>query len=232
MPLRVSMFCESDVPSIRAMMGLLQEHGELIVCCGSSLNMHNMGVFDSADMAVSVGPDAPSRETVNAPLPRRRRGVNNVSSLPSKSAAEYSTETRLASTFTSIPCTLNLRQGTPMSQLIKIISTSRVLLDAMRQSLVFALDASLLLMFTALFGNCLLIPSPLDTSQIIFELLCVVPVLMAAVMLSGMRVQRRVPEAHPMKMKLTKGNKAKMPRADMRYVIGVPRRTFRALSVL
>jgi hypothetical protein len=38
-----------------------QENGELVVCCGSSLNMHNMSVFEVADMAVSVGPDPPIR---------------------------------------------------------------------------------------------------------------------------------------------------------------------------
>lgn len=90
------------------------------MCCGSSLNMHNMGVFETADMAVSVGPDAPIRSASHL----RRRG---------EPKSEYSTETHLASTFTSIPCTLNLRQGTPLSQLIKIIATSRVLLDAMTQ---------------------------------------------------------------------------------------------------
>jgi len=121
--------------------------------------------------------------------------------------SHFSTETHLASTFTSIPCTLNLRQGTPLSQIIKIISTSRILLDAMTQSLVFALDASLLLMLTALFGNCLLLPPPLESGQIIFELIAVVPIMMAAVMFSGMQIQRRVVEADPMKMKRVKGNR-------------------------
>lgn len=45
------MFCESDTTSIRSMMGILQEYGELIVCCGSSVNMHNMAIFEAADMA-------------------------------------------------------------------------------------------------------------------------------------------------------------------------------------
>lgn len=132
------------------------------------------------------------------------------------------------------------------------------------QSLVFALDASLLLMLTALFGNCLLLPPPLESGHIIFELIAVkplpskpasvlpmtdsntalaflptlsapwpqkqvvrahalslaqvVPIMMAAVMFSGMRVQRRVPEADPMKMKLKKGNRAKISNIELRHV--------------
>ena len=45
------MFCESEPTTIRSMMEILQEHGELVVCCGSPLNMHNMPVFEAADMA-------------------------------------------------------------------------------------------------------------------------------------------------------------------------------------
>ncbi len=48
---QVSMFCESEPTTIRSMMEILQGHGELVVCCGSSLNMHNMPVFEAADMA-------------------------------------------------------------------------------------------------------------------------------------------------------------------------------------
>eukprot|EP00961_Rhodomonas_salina_P153860 2072385-Rhodomonas_salina.2 len=72
-PLRVSMFCDSTPNTITSMVGILQEHGELVLCCGSARNMHNMHLFAVADISMSVDPLPPCREEENQ-LPPSRAG--------------------------------------------------------------------------------------------------------------------------------------------------------------
>ena len=61
-PLRVSMFCDSSPETITSMVGILQENGECVVSCGSSRNVHNMQLFATADLSMSISPQPPSRQ--------------------------------------------------------------------------------------------------------------------------------------------------------------------------
>lgn len=89
-----------------------------------------------------------------------------------------------------------------MNKTINIISTSRMLLDAMRQASMFVVGASLLLMQVALLGNCMLLPPVIDSATLIFILLVIVPCYITAIVLSGCRIALRVKAADPMRLKL------------------------------
>jgi len=170
------------------MLGILQEHGELVISCGSGLNLHNMPTFAKADMSISVEPLAPSRE------PREQRS-------PCMSP-EDGGEADLALELSSIPCALTLGRDWSMTALIDIISASRMLLDSMRQAYVFVVTAALLHMVVALIGNCLFLPRVLDYTQVLITFLVIVPIFLAAIVRSGCAIASNVKAWNPMKLKL------------------------------
>jgi magnesium-transporting ATPase (P-type) len=185
-PLRVSMFCDATPSTITQMLGILQEHGELVISCGSGLNLHNMPTFAKADLSISVEPLPPSREL-----------------LQSRPSGEARGEADLAAELSSVPCALTLGRNWSMAALIDIICVSRMLLDAMRQAYVFVVTAATLHMAVALSGNCLFLPRILDHSQVLVTLLVIVPIHLVAIVRSGCAIATNVKAWNPMRLKLS-----------------------------
>ena len=50
----VSMFTDATAPTVSAMLGILQENSESVLCLGSSYMHENAHLFGAADLAVSV----------------------------------------------------------------------------------------------------------------------------------------------------------------------------------
>jgi hypothetical protein len=180
------MFCDATPSTITQMLGILQEHGELVISCGSGLNLHNMPTFAKADLSISVEPLPPSREL-----------------LQSRPSGEARGEADLAAELSSVPCALTLGRNWSMAALIDIICVSRMLLDAMRQAYVFVVTAATLHMAVALSGNCLFLPRILDHSQVLVTLLVIVPIHLVAIVRSGCAIATNVKAWNPMRLKLS-----------------------------
>eukprot|EP00960_Hanusia_phi_P054979 762829-Hanusia_phi.AAC.2 len=189
-PLRVSMFCDSSPDTMASMIEILQENGELVMCCGSTKNIHNMHLFASADVSMAVDP-----------LPATR-GRDVVSFYDSEADDRVLIDAQLAAEITSVPCALHFGRYWNILNILEIVSTSRMLLDAMRQASLFAAHVSLLLMSISLIGNCLLLPEVIHPAQVICILVVISPCLLVAIVLSGYRVARNIKAANPMRLKL------------------------------
>ena len=200
-PLRVSMFCDSSPETITSMVGILQEHGECVVACGSSRNAHNMQLFATADLAVSATPLPPVREHGEG----ARLGWGGL-------------HAELPESITSVPCALNVNRRFNMEELIEFISTSRTLLDAVRQASQYGLGISLLLMLLALLCNLLMIPQVVEPAQALCHLVLIAPCFLFAIVVSTQRISARVKSASPMRMKLLRGynNTSLSKRPEMR----------------
>jgi len=192
-PLRVSMFCDSSPETITSMVSILQENGECVVSCGSSRNVHNIGLFASADLSMSIAPQPPSRQYSHAYGDAARVLYSGL-------------HTELAEGVTSVPCALNMRRKFSMEELIGSISTARTLLEAMRQASLYGLTVSLLLMSVALISNLMMLPHVLLPLQIMSHLVLIAPCFLCAILFSGQRISARVKSADPMRLKLLRGN--------------------------
>jgi len=189
-PLRVSMFCDSSPDTMASMIEILQENGELVMCCGSTKNIHNMHLFASADVSMAVDP-----------LPATR-GRDVVSFYDSDADDRVLIDAQLASEITSVPCALHFGRYWNIMNILEIVSTSRMLLDAMRQASLFAVHVSLLLMSISLIGNCLLLPEVIHPAQVICILVTISPCLLVAIVFSGYKISRNIKAANPMRLKL------------------------------
>eukprot|EP00842_Homolaphlyctis_polyrhiza_P000785 jgi/Hompol1/1707/HPOL_005693-RA len=107
-PLHVSLFAECQPSSIREMVRIFQEHGEVVCCIGSSLNDLNVECFAIADISISVDP---------LHFMRNRHGpqVGPLSPLA------------VAANFNSSPCALTLNVDTSLYSITQIIREARTL---------------------------------------------------------------------------------------------------------
>ena len=55
-PLLVSLFANAQPDTTEEMVRILQEHGEVVCCVGSSLNWANAGPFAAADASIAIDP--------------------------------------------------------------------------------------------------------------------------------------------------------------------------------
>lgn len=101
-PLHVSLFAECSPPSIREMIRIFQENGEVVCVVGSSMNLENVECFSIADIAVAVDPVA-------------ARGSGGVGILSA------------GASLSSIPCAVTLNSDTSIYSLTQLIREARTL---------------------------------------------------------------------------------------------------------
>ena len=54
-PLLVSLFTDCTPDSIKEMIAIMQENGEVVCCLGSSASLYNCSVFLQADISIAIG---------------------------------------------------------------------------------------------------------------------------------------------------------------------------------
>ncbi|KAJ3296230.1 hypothetical protein HK104_001843 [Borealophlyctis nickersoniae] len=157
-PLHVSLFAECSPYSIREMVRIFQEHGEVVLCVGSSLNDMNVDSFAMADISVSVDP---------------------LSSIKSRGAPHNGPIAPLVvgAMFATVPCALSLHSDTSIYSLSQIIREARTIADNGRQGFFFHLCCQLSLTLIILLSYCLLLPPILSGYQIMWLIWILVPIV-------------------------------------------------------
>ncbi|KAL2913414.1 hypothetical protein HK105_207026 [Polyrhizophydium stewartii] len=165
-PLHVSLFAECQPYSIREMVRIFQEHGEVVCCIGSSLNDLNTECFAMADISISVDP---------LHLARHRHGAAQIGPL---------SPLAVAASFNSSPCALNLNVDTSMYSITQIIREARTLAGNGRQGFAFYMGCQFALSATLFLSYCLLLPPIFTGYQLIFMAWVLLPLVSIGFMFS------------------------------------------------
>ena len=160
-PLHVSLFAECEPYSVREMMRIFQEHGEVVCCVGSSLNALNVETFAMADISISVDP---------LHISRNRASDKENKKCPLSPLA-------VASGFNSCPCALTLGIETSLYTITQIIREARTLTWNARQGFTFYVGAQMGLCATILLSYCFLQAPIYMGYQLIFVNWIILPLI-------------------------------------------------------
>ena len=154
-PLQVSLFAECEAQTIKEMIKIYQENGEIVCVIGSSLNDLNVPCFASADISISVDPISIPSHT-SGPIP----------------------PALVSSIFNSIPCELNLQFGSHLYCITQMIRDARSLAENSVQAFSFYITLQLSLAITILLSDIALIPNLFTIYQVLFIQFIIGPILM------------------------------------------------------
>ncbi|KAI8848357.1 hypothetical protein BC829DRAFT_217530 [Chytridium lagenaria] len=155
-PLHVSLFAECSPDSIREMVKIFQENGEIVCCIGSSLNQYNVDCFALADIAIAVDPFIALKARSNLKGP--------VASLV------------LSSRVITSPCALKLHFDTSLYSLAQIIREARTLVENGTQAFAFIAGSQFALSVMMTLSYLLLLPELFTGYQVMWLLWIVLPI--------------------------------------------------------
>lgn len=221
-PLLVPMFSDATPDSIRDMIGIYQENGEIVCCIGSALNSNNTEIFASANIAIALEPqlrtclmdplqndssimdtssnseddkEAASRDDLSG---TQKNGYDNLL-LSSNNLMQVGSSESLSCDLTSLPCAFVLHRNTPVGKMLRIMKIARILLDNLTQCVWFYL-LTLAWIQSTIFFSYLFLPSEIEilSGYQIFWLCCVIiPLLSLSILLS--KGQRQLMNVMPAK---------------------------------
>lgn len=110
-PMHVSLFAECNASSVREMIKIFQDQGEVVCVVGSSMNLENTDCFSIADIAVALDPV--NTITPGASRFSKDKGVASILSA--------------GSMFSTIPCAVSLQYDTSIYSLSQLIREARTL---------------------------------------------------------------------------------------------------------
>ncbi|XP_045214295.2 transmembrane protein 94-like isoform X2 [Mercenaria mercenaria] len=175
-PLLVNLFTDCTPETTCEMIRIMQEHGEVVLCVGSSINTQNVPLFLQADCSLALEPLCP-QVCVRQPT---------ASLLWDKNVP---TPLQLASSLLSIMCPILISKNENIS-LIHLIAEARSQLMSMRNCFYLMLCCSLSITFAQVLASVLLLPPVLPAQHILWLTLIVVPLL--GLIMMGNSVDARV----------------------------------------
>ncbi|CEM36670.1 unnamed protein product [Vitrella brassicaformis CCMP3155] len=176
-PLLMSLFCNGNAENIQQMIGILQEHGEVVTCIGSALRPSNFGLFGQANCSVSVlvGPH---------PICRSCHGKRWVGPLHQHVLPRIPSEYVLSASLTSLPCALQSHHTyiggethLILELLLNAFKEARRCVDSIQQAIVFYVGGAALLSCILLLQSLLGLPGILHGVQLMVILLIYLPLL-------------------------------------------------------
>eukprot|EP00004_Rigifila_ramosa_P017961 TRINITY_DN4422_c0_g1_i1.p1 TRINITY_DN4422_c0_g1~~TRINITY_DN4422_c0_g1_i1.p1 ORF type:complete len:1410 (+),score=299.58 TRINITY_DN4422_c0_g1_i1:193-4230(+) len=190
-PLLVHIFAGCQPQSVREMIKIFQEYGEVVCTVGSSFNPENMHTFAQSNISFALNPVRPlGCRKSKLKIESNRRFTDQSSShhhhdeeegeTESESSSEPDTVSRIlqiAPALNGLPCYLLLPDGVRMSDLLAIMKECRHILFNMKQSLTFALCCHAVLLLLVLFASVLYEPALVTGLQQLWVIWIVVPVL-------------------------------------------------------
>ncbi|EGF79461.1 hypothetical protein BATDEDRAFT_25815 [Batrachochytrium dendrobatidis JAM81] len=157
-PLHVSLFAECQPHSIREMVRIFQEHGEVVCCIGSSLNDLNVECFAIADISIAVDP-------LNFQSHQHGPQIGPLSPLV------------VAASFNSSPCALTLNVDTSLYSITQIIREARTLATNARQGFIFYMGCQATLSCVQFLSFCLLLPPIFSGYHLIYFAWLLLPLI-------------------------------------------------------
>ncbi|XP_052262626.1 transmembrane protein 94-like isoform X3 [Dreissena polymorpha] len=181
-PLLVNLFTDCTTETTYEMMKILQEHGEVVLCVGSSINMHNVPLFLHADCSsLALEPLCP--QVCVQQQPGQQPGTSLVWERDSP------TPVQLAGSLLNIMCPIIISKGGNIS-LIHLIAEARSQLMSLRSCFYFLLCCSLSLTVAQLLASLLQLPTLFPPQHMLWLILIVLPLLSLTMM--GNPVDARV----------------------------------------
>ncbi|KAJ3189439.1 hypothetical protein HDU85_003069 [Gaertneriomyces sp. JEL0708] len=157
-PLHVPLFAECEPSSVREMIRIFQEHGEVVCCVGSSLNEMNVECFAMADISIAIDPLAVLKS-------RHAPSASPLSPL------------NLGAALISSPCAFSLHSDTSVYSLSQIIRDARVIIQNAAQVVAFYLACQVCMSVTMIASFCLLLPPVFTGYQMMWMLWILLPPL-------------------------------------------------------
>ncbi|OQV16992.1 Transmembrane protein 94 [Hypsibius exemplaris] len=164
-PLLVSLFTDCIPASIREMLEIMQENGEVVCCLGSSANLSNASVFMQADASIAIEPMYPQ-------LCRNSRIFNPTGDRKLSQCLP----TELMRTLTSLNCSLSCQKEDPLS-LMQLVIESRHNLSVLRNCFKFLISAGLALVLLNSLANLLCLPPVLSLGHLLLLVCLSLPLL-------------------------------------------------------
>ncbi|KAK3089400.1 hypothetical protein FSP39_003342 [Pinctada imbricata] len=162
-PLLVNLFTDCTADTTKEMMQIMQESGEVVVCVGSSHNVHNSGLFLQADCSIAVEP--------LYPVTCAKQCV-----VVDPWSDQLTTPIDISSALVSLPCPLKFSRDDNVG-LIQLIAEARTFLMSLRNCFYLILCYHISLTVIQVFASVLLFPPVLASHHLLWLLIIVIPVL-------------------------------------------------------
>ncbi|CAN0009770.1 unnamed protein product [Lampetra planeri] len=159
-PLLVPLFTDCTPDTMCEMVAVMQEHGEVVCCLGSSANVRNGRVFLQSNVSIAVDPLYPSRCTWE------RFGFAP-SGMPADTEAQGGGPLRLSGQLNGLPCSVAFHHEENLS-IIKLIKQARHTINGMRKCFLFLLQCQLSLVLLQVVSCLVQLPPPLSTTDVLW----------------------------------------------------------------
>lgn len=167
-PLLVNLFTDCTSETTREMMEIMQEHGEVVVCTGSNLNMENVDLFLQADCSMAVEPLYPLVCARNASTLTQCRD-------------DPLSPMAVAASLINLPCPLVFKYKDNIG-VIQLITEARTFLLSLKNTFYLMLCYHLSVTFVQVLASLLLLPPVLAPQQLLWLLIFVIPLISLSMM--------------------------------------------------
>ncbi|XP_061182038.1 transmembrane protein 94-like [Saccostrea echinata] len=167
-PLLVNLFTDCTAETTREMMEIMQEHGEVVVCTGSNLNIENVDLFLQGDCSLAVEPLYPVVCAKNASM-MNQSGDNSL------------TPMAIAASLISLPCPLIYKYRDNVG-VIQLITEARTFLLSLKNTFYLMLCYHLSVTLIQVFASLLLLPPVLAPQHLLWLLIFIIPLLSLSMM--------------------------------------------------
>lgn len=162
-PLLVNLFTDCTPETTCEMIQIMQEHGKVVLCVGSALNMQNVPLFLQADCSLAFEPVCPQLCVRHPPTSQYWN-------------EKKPTPFQVASSLLSLMCPVVISKDDNIS-LIHLIAEARSQLMSMRNCFYLILCCSLSVSFAEVLASLLMLPPVMSAQHVIWLSLIVVPLL-------------------------------------------------------
>ncbi|KAG8446140.1 hypothetical protein GDO86_013849 [Hymenochirus boettgeri] len=158
-PLLVPLFTDCTPDTMREMIQIMQEYGEVTCSIGSSASIRNSGLYLQSDISICLDPLFPSRCSwemfgyVRDPL--------------QTTASEELSPLHLSAALNSLPCSISFRQEECVG-IIRLIEQARHSTYGIRKCFLFLLQCQLTLVIVQFLACVLQLPPILSTTDILW----------------------------------------------------------------
>ncbi|XP_062605012.1 transmembrane protein 94-like isoform X2 [Saccostrea cucullata] len=167
-PLLVNLFTDCTPETTREMMEIMQEHGEVVICTGSNLNIENVDLFLQGDCSLAVEPLYPVVCAKNASL-MNQSGDNSL------------TPMAIAADLISLPCPLVYKFRDNVG-VIQLITEARTFLLSLKNTFYLMLCYHLSVTLIQVLASLLLLPPVLAPQHLLWLLIFIIPLLSLSMM--------------------------------------------------
>jgi hypothetical protein len=171
-PLHVSIFAECRSETIKEMIKIYHDYGEVVCCFGSTLNVQNGPIFSTCDLAIAI-----------EPLVIRKQLISDTFLMKTdkETVLNYF---GLSSALNSLTATLIMPYETSPYIVTEVIREARGIMLNGVQGLALLISCQLSLTFCSLFSLCFMVPPMFNGYQVLWLILVIAPMISVSFLFS------------------------------------------------